>query len=159
VTNEPFDPWRAADETEDLLISFHPVARLMGGGFYARTRGLGLIVLDPDLPEAERRAVLTHELVHHERRHGLPASTSPAPDAVVRSILRWEEREADRAVAHRLVPPPLLHAFITSRSADGPGVGPAEVAEQFEVPASVAQVALDGLRQAGWPGQRRARGT
>ena len=143
MINEPFDPWRAVAESDNVVLSFHPIARLMGGGFYARRGEIGLIVIDPDLRGADRRAVMTHELIHHERADGL----SPIdPSAALASFVAADERCVDREVARRLVPRPSLEAFVRSSTRAGLGVGAAEVAEHFEVPASVATCALDELR-------------
>jgi len=140
VINEPFDPWRAVAESDNLVLSFHPIARLMGGGFYARSGELGLIVIDPDLQGEDRRAVMTHELIHHERAAGF---RSTGASAALASFVDNDERCVDREVARRLVPRTSLEAFVRSSTRAGLGVGPGEVAEHFEVPFSVATCALD----------------
>ena len=139
MIDQPFDPLRAIAERDDVVLSFHPVARLMGGGFYARAGELGIIVVDPDLPGEDRRAVLTHELIHHERGGELPGDAS----ARTAAFIAGDERSVDREVASRLVPPPLLDQFVRAASRAAIPVGPIEVADHFEVPIGVAARALD----------------
>ena len=142
MIDEPFDPWRAVAERDDLVLSFHPIARLMGGGFYARAGELGVIVIDPELQGEDRRAVLTHELIHHERGGGV---TSIGVFRGLASFVDGDERSVDREVANRLVPTELLEQFVRASARAGTSVGPAEVADQFEVPVSVAARALDAF--------------
>lgn len=143
MLDQPFDPWRAIAERDDVVLSFHPVARLMGGGFYARAGELGIIVVDPDLPGEDRRAVLTHELIHHERGGEVPDD----PSARTASFIAGDERSVDREVARRLVPAPLLDQFVRASVRAAIPVGPIEVADQFEVPLDVASRALDQYRR------------
>jgi len=151
VIDQPFDPWRAIAERDDVVLSFHPVARLMGGGFYARAGELGIIVVDPDLPGEDRRAVLTHELIHHERGGEVPDD----PSGRTASFIAGDERSVDREVARRLVPAPLLDQFVRASARAAVPVGPNEVADQFEVPLDVASRALDQYRRRRPPHHRR----
>ena len=98
---EPFDPWTAALGHDDLLVALHPVARLMGGGFHVRRGPISVIVLDPDLDGPHRRAVLTHELVHHERGG---AVERPGIPTTLEVLVGREERRVDREATDRLVP-------------------------------------------------------
>jgi hypothetical protein len=139
---EPFDPWRAAESHDDLILAVHPVAGVMGGGFHARHRGHAVIVVDPALDGAARRAVLTHELVHHERGGSIERRDVPAG---LRALVDREERAVDREVARRLVPRDALAAFVGERTSAGGSVDADEVAAQFEVPHDVAELALIGF--------------
>jgi hypothetical protein len=138
-----FDPWRSIDAHQDLLVTFDPVARLMGGGFQVADGPRSYIVVDPDLDEAARRAVLTHELIHHERGGGPARSEwSSGRDGLVSR----DERQVEAEVARRLVPDDELVALIHERLAVDEGVDRAEVAVQFCVPLDVAELALRQLR-------------
>lgn len=130
------------------MVSQHPVARLMGGGFYARMGALGLIVIDPDLSGVERRAVLTHELIHHERGGGAERVGATPTQA---GLATREEQTVEREVARRLVPPDQLRAYLHEATRGGGGVGAAEVASQFEVPLVVATAALRAFDLGGTP--------
>ncbi len=143
----PYDPRSVIEARPDVLLVFDEVAGLMGGGLHARRGSVGVIVVDPHLGEADRRAVLTHELVHHER--GDPMTDLDAPAGL--ELLRdREERAVDDEVARRLVPTELLRSLIgrahdLAPGATGAGIGPSEVAEHFEVPPAVARRALERL--------------
>ncbi len=140
MTEERFDPWRAAEQQDDLILALDPVAALMGGGFHAWRNGIAVIVVDPTMPAVDQRAVLTHELVHHER--GGAVERVDAPPAWLLMVDR-EERAVDREVARRLVPSAELWALIAERAADGGGVDAAEVADHFDVPRWVAVLAIE----------------
>ncbi len=149
MTSVPYDPRSAIDERTDLVLAFDEVAGLMGGGLHTRRGSVGVIVVDPQLEGAERRAVLTHELVHHER--GDPPDAFDAFDAPAGlGLLRdREERAVDAEVARRLVPAELLRRLVGADDDPGTGgeggIGPAEVAEHFDVPIAVAHRALEQL--------------
>ena len=143
----PYDPRSVIESRPDLLLVFDEVAGLMGGGLHARRGGLGVIVVDPQLGEADRRAVLTHELIHHERGDPLAGVEAPAGLELLRDR---EERAVDDEVARRLVPVELLRDLVAQADELGPdaagaGIGPREVAEHFGVPAAVARRALERL--------------
>jgi len=140
MTEERFDPWLAAEGHDDLILALHPVAALMGGGFHAWRHGVGVIVVDPALAGADRRAVLTHELVHHER--GGAVEHLGAPDAWQPMVDR-EERAVDREVARRLVPTPELAALVAERTAGDLTVEAVDVASHFDVPPWVADLAIE----------------
>ena len=143
MTEDRFDPWRAAERHDDLILAQHPVAALMGGGFHAWRGGIGVIVVDPGLAGPDRRAVLTHELVHHERGDGVDRLDAPP---TWQALVDREERAVDREVARRLVPPIELAALVAERSALDDGIGAVEVAEHFDVPPWVASLALEQHR-------------
>ena len=109
MTAAPYDPRSAIDARPDLVLVFDEVAGLMGGGLHARRGSVGVIVVDPQLEGADRRAVLTHELVHHERGDAPAGADAPAG---LELLADREERAVDAEVARRLVPP---------RPAAGPG--------------------------------------
>jgi hypothetical protein len=142
MTEDRFDPWRAAEHHDDLIVVLHPVAALMGGGLHTRRGGVGVIVVDPALGGPDRRAVLTHELVHHERGDVDRAGVPPTWQAMVDR----EERAVDREVARRLVPPDELAALVAERAGLDAGIGPAEVVDHFDVPPWVAVLALEQQR-------------
>ena len=137
-----FDPWQAVDEHADLSVRFHPVAGLMGGGFHARAGDHAVIVLDPELDGPLRRAVLTHELVHHERGGG-PAR--PGAPATLDLLVERDERAVHAEVARRLVPPDQLDRLVAELVAGGGGASVHEVAAHFSVPDDVADCALRQL--------------
>jgi hypothetical protein len=139
VTDRGFDPWQAVGEHADLLVVFHPVARLMGGGFHARAGGQAVIVLDPDLDEPLRRVVLTHELVHHERGGGPPGETAPA---TWHDFAQRDERAVDAEVARRLVPHDQLAAVVHELVTAVGSVSVTDVACHFGVPDTIARLAL-----------------
>jgi hypothetical protein len=140
MTAAPYDPRSAIDGRDDLVLVFDAVAGLMGGGLHTRRGTVGVIVVDPGLEGPERRAVLTHELVHHERAAAVPGLDAPVGLELLRDR---EERAVDDEVARRLVPPEQL-ALLARRSAEvDHGIGPVEVAEHFEVPLPVARRALE----------------
>jgi hypothetical protein len=140
MAEERFDPWGAAERRDDLILALHPVAALMGGGFHVWRHGLGVIVVDPGLGGPERRAVLTHELVHHERGGAVEQPDAPATWL---ALVEREERAVDREVARRLVPPDELRALVTERTGADLGTDAADVAAHFEVPRWVAALALE----------------
>ena len=70
VVDGPSIRGRRSTSIADLQVVFDPVAGSMGGGFHVRADERAVIVLDPELDAHMRRAVLTHELVHHERGGG-----------------------------------------------------------------------------------------
>jgi len=98
-----------------------------------------LVLLDRDLVGAERRAALTHELVHLER--GTVPRGAPA------WIVSKEERHVDRIAAGRLVPAGELRRFVDARTSIG-AVSASDIAEQFEVPLPVAIRACDEMVRA-----------
>ena len=142
MTTAPFDPWRAAEHHDDLILAAHPLARLMGGGFYAQLGSTSIIVVDPDLDGAERRVVLTHELVHHER--GGSVARTGAPERL-QALVDREERAVDREVARRLVPDAELRTLVCEHLGAGDGLDVREVADHFEVPVAIASLALAAL--------------
>jgi len=139
VVDPAFDPWQAIDEHPDLQVRFDPVARLLGGGFHVGRAGQAFIVVDPDLDEPLRRAVLTHELVHHERGGGAPRPGAPP---LLEALVDRDERRVEAEVARRLVPPAALARLVAEVVASGGGLDAHDVADHFGVPVEVAALAL-----------------
>jgi hypothetical protein len=104
--------------------------------------GSAVVVLDPRLSRRERRAVLAHELIHLERR--------VLPNGSPRAVVEREEYQVRAETVRRLVPPLQLRQLVVTRS-DVEPVTPHLVAEEFDVPVTVAVAALDRLRRDGWP--------
>ncbi|WCO68681.1 hypothetical protein PO878_08060 [Iamia majanohamensis] len=98
------------------------------------------ILVNRDLPPAERLAALAHELVHLERGGGCHR---PGLHDRLRPLRAREEAQVDRIVARRLVPLDLLEAWAAARAEVGP-VTTRDVADEFEVPLAVA---LEAMRQ------------
>jgi Zn-dependent peptidase ImmA (M78 family) len=132
-------PWRELRHLPDvavLLVDFPagPVQAL------CVIRGATRIVLiDRELRAADRRAALTHELVHLER--------GPVPGEAPTWVVAKEERHVDRIAARRLVPAGELRRFVEAMTTIGP-VSALDVAEQFEVSLPVAIRACEELGQA-----------
>lgn len=99
--------------------------------------GIRTVYLDPRLDQRQRNATLTHELVHDELdllwRPGTP------PWIVARG-----ERIVDGISTDRLVPPCELAAWVEQRC-DLEAVVAWQVAEEWEVPIEVADLALRRL--------------
>ena len=110
---------------------FDPVAGLMGGGFHVRADERAVIVLDPDLDAPMRRAVLTHELVHHERGGGPGRAGAPA---TLDLLVERDERAVDAEVARRLVPVDELDRVVAELVAGCGGASVTDVAAHFAVP-------------------------
>ena len=95
-----------------------------------------IVLIDRELSDLDRRAALTHELVHIERG-SVPAE---APGWAVAK----EERHVDRIAARRLVPAGELRRFVEARTTIGP-VSALDIAEQFDVSVPVAIRACEEL--------------
>lgn len=130
-----WNPWRALRARERTVLLFERLHRAHAVSIVAD--GDELIVLDPGLTRTERRAALTHELVHLER--GILPAGAP------RSVVDREEHQVRGETAARLVPLDALAAFVVARC----GVEPVTiemVAEEFDVPNEVAERAMARLR-------------
>jgi hypothetical protein len=133
-----WDPWNELASRRHIVLAFDPIAKLGGGGVYARRGRRAAIVLDPELSRRDRRAALAHELVHDERGGVVDAPDSPPLWA---AVVAREEQRVDKIVATRLVPAAALHAWLARRVTVG-AVSCDEVAEEFDVPDRVAALAL-----------------
>lgn len=98
-----------------------------------------VIVLDTRLNEHASRAALAHELVHLARGGGVPVGGMPPQ---WQAVAAREERIVDRAVTNGLVPHRLLRAYLGRRASMAEPVTAGDVADEFEVPLWVAEIAL-----------------
>jgi len=133
---EPWNPWRALRACTGVTLWFAPLHGARG--LWLRDGPRDVIVLDTGLGRRERRCVLAHELVHHERGIGLGAASA--------ATMVREEEAVRREVARRLVPLASLDAFVRAASEIGP-VSADEVGCEFDVEVAVAVKALELLRQ------------
>lgn len=101
-----------------------------------------VILLDPRLTQAERKAALAHELLHLER--GSISHCRNVRGALSVEVVR-EENRIQREVALRLVPLDELGRVVDRLAGLGHGVMPADVADEFDVPPVVASQALQEL--------------
>jgi hypothetical protein len=146
--DEPWHPWRDLRGRTHLAFHVAPLPAATGGAVHVRRGDRSLIILDPNLTQVERRCALAHELVHDERGGG--CDQPGMPDMWAHVALREERRTDDEAV-RRLVPPAQLLEYCV-RIADAQGsLGPAEVADEFNVTIDVAERALLLLGQQGGP--------
>lgn len=99
--------------------------------------GLRTIVLDPRLDRVTRNAVLAHELVHDEFDLLWPPGTPCG-------LVEKGERFVRAVTAERLVPDEELLPFVRQRESVQM-VRALDVAEEFEVPIDVADLALRRL--------------
>jgi hypothetical protein len=105
------------------------------GRLEALPGGRRRVVLDARLDQRSRRAVLAHELVHDERSVLYTATTPVA-------LIRKEEGYVERETCRRLVPPVELADYVERLLADGDAVAWPDVAEWFDVPRDIAELAL-----------------
>jgi hypothetical protein len=127
------------ESTATVVIHHHPVAALVGGGFLFRKGKELHAVIDPTLHPAQQRAVLTHELVHARRR---PCPDRAGAHPCWNAVIRREEARVDVEVARQLVPTKRLRSLLITSAAAGEPVSAHTVAEVFDVPLPVAEVAL-----------------
>jgi hypothetical protein len=133
-------PWRALRERstiEFMLCDLPPGVRAI----YGRRGDDEAIIVNQTLTPAERLAAIAHELVHVER--GGSGHCAGAPQSWGAVVAR-EEARVDRIVAERLVPLGRLADFVTAR-AELEGVTAEHAAEEFGVPADVAERAMRAL--------------
>lgn len=126
------NPWKTLRETRDVYLRMQPLPDSVGGGAYFTDGTFGTILLDPRLNQAERSAVLAHELEHHRTGGGCG---DPTED--------WRncERIWNR-VADQLVSPATLRAWWVRAEELGDAVTPDQVAEWFHVPQGLAERAM-----------------
>lgn len=129
--NHRWNPWLTLRERHWLTLEWaeleHGRGRLVDDG---RRR---VVQLDHRLSRRDRSAVLAHELVHDERDLLYDEHTPPG-------LVEKEEHAVRRITAERLVPLDALARYIARQ--DGGGVTVAMVAEEFDVSAEVAELAL-----------------
>jgi hypothetical protein len=135
-----WNPWRELRLREHIVFRLAPLPDGVDGVYWPRG-GRAAVIVDRDLDQRHRRAVLAHELIHDERGGG--ATCVGMPDSWDDVVAR-DELVVDKERARRLVPPHALRDFIEVRMTldDLPGVTPLEVSEHFDVPISVAERAL-----------------
>lgn len=109
---------------------------------YCPVRGRAGIFIDPSRTRVERRCILAHELVHHERSGGnwapyMPASWVP--------VVAREEQLVNRIAAARLVPAKELRQYCERRRQSDLPTTALDVAEHFDVTEDVAATALSRL--------------
>ena len=125
-----WNPWRALRET-DVDLWFAPLDGRRG--IWTRRGDRDEILLEECLGRQERREVLAHELVHHERGIGWPAASV--------ATMELEEDRVWRIALARLAPPAEVAAFLLRRSTVGP-ITVADLAEEFDLsPAAAGRVA------------------
>lgn len=130
--------WRAASLLPDLTIRLDHLPPETGGGVLARRGDKVVIILDRRLTQIERRVMLAHELVHHER-----GSSSRCHDTGYLSPhVIHEERSVERIAAQRLVPADMLEVFVDRHTSLGHGVLAHQVADEFRVTDPVAALAM-----------------
>lgn len=132
--NHGWNPWRALRERHWLTLEWVHLAGCHGR-LVENHRGR-VVQLDHRLGRRERNAVLAHELVHDERGVLYEPGTPPG-------LVEKEEHHVRRITADRLVPPGELARYIAGL--DGEGVTAAMVADEFDVPHDVAELALARL--------------
>jgi hypothetical protein len=137
-----WNPWRDLRGREHLILGMHELPDALGGGLYLPDRVHPTILLDRRLDAIERRCALAHELVHDERGGGCDHPGMPRTWGAV--VGREERRVQDEAV-RRLVPPEQLLEFCVRVAEVEGSLGPAEVAEEFDVTHEVAERALEML--------------
>ena len=141
-----WNPWRELRRRSHIVFRLAVLPDATGGGVYWPRGSRAAIIIDPRLHRAERNAVLAHELVHDERGGGATGDEMPPSWGPV--IVR-DEAAVDQEVARRLVPPDELARFCEVMALLDIGVTAHEVAEHFDVPAAVAEVALSHLQPGG----------
>ena len=134
-----WNPWQALRSRSHIVFRFDPIAQLAGGAVYARRGERAAIVMDPRLDTVERRAWLAHELVHDERGGGCAWPDMPTQWA---AVVAREEAAVERIVARRLIPRTELAAFVATQVDIEGHVTAAAVADRFEVPLALAELAL-----------------
>jgi len=131
-----WNPWRALRERPHIELvwsQFPDGAR----GAWVPGAARSIIALDVRLRRRERRAVLTHELVHDERGIAYTSGTPPL-------LIAKEERAVDLEAARRLVPLDELRRFVAQRRELEP-ITVTDIAAAFDVPPDVARRAVDLL--------------
>jgi hypothetical protein len=131
-----WNPWRELRRRPHLLLRWGHLGS-MGGRIDDLPNGMRQITLDIDLDRVHRNAVLAHELIHDER--GLPPWGTPF------DLRTREERAVREETVRRLVPVDLLADFVNLQVADHGCCEWREVAEHFEVPRDIAEMAMIDL--------------
>lgn len=134
-----WNPWRALRSRTHIVFRLAPLPVETGGAVYWPRAGRAALIIDPRLPRRERNAALAHELVHDERGGGADLGEMPPSWA---PVVARDEAAVDQEVARRLVPPAELAKLCEVLDLLDIGVTAVEVADHFDVPEPVADVAL-----------------
>lgn len=139
-----WNPWRALRESDDIVFG---LCRLPVGirGLYVPDTPKSFVLVAEGLDRSWRNAVLAHELVHHERAGGCVLEGMPSTWAAVAAR---EERRVWLEVARRLCPVVQLHAVAELARVNELPFETWEVAEHFDVPHLVAELAVERSRRA-----------
>lgn len=137
-----WNPWGEADRQPDVIVTFKVLPDWTGGACVTYIDGWAVVTIDPRLGPQDRDAALTHELVHAERDRGRGATLNRSMPSSWHAVEAREEHIVNREVARRMVDLDDLEEFVDGMCSLGLGVGPDEVAEQFEVTPQVARDAL-----------------
>jgi Zn-dependent peptidase ImmA (M78 family) len=133
-----------APEVVHVVLVDHLPAGLRG--CYISDGETAVIAVDRNLPEAEREAVIAHELAHHER--GGSGHRADAPPSW-RVVVAREEERVDRLVAERLAPDPVVQRVVRRLGDLGEAVTAEGVADELGVARSVAHRSLLRLQERG----------
>jgi hypothetical protein len=132
-------PWSFVAGRNDLDIRIRRLPEGVNGACRVSAAGRSTIVLSADLDQAERTAVLAHELVHLERGGGCPETGSDVWDVVSRR----EEVRVDREVARALCPAAEVDAWIRLEVDAGHQVDAVAVSEAWALPGWIAAIVLE----------------
>lgn len=138
--NVPWNPWRALRERDHIDLVMTDLRA--GDAIHATDGECSVILLGRHLDSAGRNAALAHELVHDERGGGahmcgMPSSWAP--------VVAREEQAVEREVARRLVPADALATYVFTIADLGGTITVNDVAERFNVPQAVAELAMTML--------------
>lgn len=133
-----WNPWRALKQQPQLLLDIVDLPPACGGGMYVPHPDGDVLLLDRQLSQAERRCILTHELIHQE--WGSPCGAIGQPRSWDTVMAREEIRVHEEAI-RRLVPSDALRAYCEGIS-DFLAVEPHEIADHFHVTLEYAEHAL-----------------
>lgn len=133
-------PWRVLrdrPEIEFVLCDLPEGCKAI----YAKRGHDRAILVSSRLDPAERLAALAHELAHDDHDGGCHQADTPP---LLRVATSREEARIDAIVADQLVPPVQLAEWVERRAELGMVLA-RDVAEEFEVPIDVADLALRRL--------------
>lgn len=134
MTQRAENPWRTLRSRPHIELRWLRLPPTTRGVWWSEEAG-SVIGLSVSLGRRDRNATLMHELVHDERGIGYTPST-PVP------LVEKEEVAVERITARRLVPAAALQAFVTQRLTVQDQVTATEVADEFDVPIGVAELAI-----------------
>lgn len=127
----------------DPIVARVPLPPHLRPAHYWPRGGLPIVLVHDDLPIHEERSAVAHEIAHHERGGGIDRAGMPA---TWRPVVARDEAATDRDAAHKLLPPDELSAWVDERLVDVEvGIGPVDVAAEFNITLRLAEAALDNL--------------